>query len=174
MASAGAEAQRIPLWGGISSNGFEIVLQHERKKLDTHDWVEAMKAGRLTGAIQKLGPVVKRGPWTVLCDNESFLTTRASKKAHRDNRVKLLHIPARSPDLNPIERYWGWLKKTLRRRDLKDLSEKRPVLGRLAYAMRVRNVSKSPARQAFAKKCFAGLKKVCKLVLKKRGAASGK
>ena len=155
-------SRAIPVWGGLSAGGFEIVAQHPRKKLNTEDWVKEVEKGSLTGAIKKLGPVRKRGPWTVLCDNESFLSSRGSAEAHRDNKVALLHIPPRSPDLNPIERYWGWLKKTLRRRDLKDMKEKRPVLGKMAYAARIKRVCRGPASQPFAKKCFLSLKKVCK------------
>ena len=39
----------------------------------------------------------------VLCDNESFLDAAPCAKAHMLKRIKLWHIPPRSPDLNPVE-----------------------------------------------------------------------
>ena len=57
--------------------------------------------GKLTRATQALAPVRPRGPWKVLCDNQSFLHTRASKRA----MVKA--------DLNPVEKMWTWLRRRL-------------------------------------------------------------
>ena len=57
-------------------------------------------------------------------------------------RVSLWKIPPRSPDLNPVEKFWAWLRKGLRKRDLKDAVAKRPVLGKTAYKARV-NVTTS-------------------------------
>ena len=78
-----------------------------------------------------------------------------------------------SPDLNPIEKFWSWLGKELRRRDLKDLCEGRPVLGKIAYRLRVKAVLRSPKSQQVASRCAGTLKKVCKAVVAKKGAPSG-
>ena len=64
-----------------------------------------------------------------------------------------------SPDLNPIEKFWSWLGKELRRRDLKDLREGRPVLGKIAYRLRVKAVLRSPKSQQVASRCAGALKK---------------
>ena len=72
-----------------------------------------------------------------------------------------------SPDLNPIEKFWSWLGKELRRRDLKDLREGRPVLGKIAYRLRVKAVLRSPKSQQVASRCAGTLKKVCKAVVAK-------
>ena len=52
-------------------------------------------------------------------------------------------VPAKSPDLNPIEMFWGWVRRQLRLKDLEDTREKRPVLGNTAYKIRVKNLFKS-------------------------------
>ena len=119
-------------------------------------------------------PVLKRGPWWVLCDNESFLRTKQSIAANRANRIKLWKLPAKSPDLNPIERFWAWLRKELLRRDLADLAARRAVLGKFAYKQRVQGILRSKKAQEVAANIAGGLRKVCKLVIKKKGAASGK
>ena len=69
----------------------------------------------------------------VLCDNESFLSTARSKQAHANARLCMWHIPPRSPDLNPIEKYWAWLRKSLLARDLSDAVAKRPALDKAGY-----------------------------------------
>ena len=126
----------------------------------------------LDGAIKKLKPVSKRGPWTVLCDGESFLHCPESREAHRKVKVKLWQIPAKSPDLNPIDFFWAWMRRELRARDFADLRAKRPVLGKMAYKQRVVNVLRSAKAQRHAAACVRGLRKVCREVSLKGGAAS--
>ena len=63
--------------------------------------------------------------------------------AHRAAKIKLWKMPARSPDLNPVERYWAWLRRKLRAMDLQDAVAGRPTLGKTAYKARVRAVCRS-------------------------------
>ena len=74
--------------------------------------------------------------------------------------------------MNPIEKFWGWLRREMRRRDLQDWNAKRPPLGRTAYRARLRAVLRSKKAQGVAGRLAAGLLNVCKEVLKKKGAAS--
>ena len=41
------------------------------------------------------------------------MTARPSKEAYEAKGIHLWQIPPRSPDLNPIEKFWGWLQKDL-------------------------------------------------------------
>ena len=86
--------------------------------------------------------------------------------------MKLLHIPKASPDLNPIEKFWGWLRRELRKKDLEDLKNRRPALGKLAYKKRVRNFMRSKRVQDKAKAFARDIIRVCKEVVKKKGHAS--
>jgi hypothetical protein len=86
--------------------------------------------------------------------------------------VTLWKIPAKSPDLNPVERFWAWLRKKLRSMDLADAMAKRRVLGRTAYTARVRRVATSKTAQRVAAACARGLRKVCQEVVAKKGAAT--
>ena len=113
----------------------------------------------------------RHAPWTVLCDNESFLRSPLAREAHRRAQIKLWKMPPRSPDLNPIEKYWSWLRRALLRKDLEDLRKGRPVPGRTAYVARVRAINRSQRAQAVAASCAKGLKRVCQLVAEKRGVA---
>ena len=161
----------VPMWGGISEGGAAVVMFHPRKKVTSPEWAKVVEAGKLTGAIQKLGPVAANGPWTVLCDNESFLTAGASRAAYGDD-VVLWHVPAKSPDLNPVEMFWGWIRRELRRKDLADFVAKRPALGKSGYKQRVRGLIESQRAQGVAKKYAGGLRNACKEVVHKHGARS--
>ena len=107
-----------------------------------------------------------------LCDNESFLKADAVARAHASKHIELLHIPARSPDLNPVERFWGWLRKRLRAMDLADLKEGRKPIKKTALKERVRRLVSSVRAKATAKNHFFSLHKTCRLVRARRGAAT--
>ena len=74
--------------------------------------------------------------------------------------------------MNPIEKFWGWLRKKLRAADMKDMQARRPVLGKMAYRARIRSICKSRQAQRVAASYTLGLRKVCQQVINKEGAAS--
>ena len=135
-------------------------------------FLRAVSAGRLSNAITSLSPVKPKGPWWVLCDNESFLRVKKTQQAYRDAGVPLWQVPPRSPDLNSAEKFWSLPRRKLRAMDLKDAVAKRPVLGKMAYKRRVRSVCSPRQAQRVAKACALGLKKVCKEVIRNEGAAT--
>jgi hypothetical protein len=165
-------SRAIPLWGGIAETGFAPVLEHEHKKLTSEEWAAAVDSGKLESALLKLHPERRRGPWHVLCDNESFLRAPRSRTAHDALRVRLWQIPARSPDLNPVEKYWGWLRRQLRAQDLADLAAKRPVLIKAAYRKRIKATVSSARSRRVARAYVRGLRKVCLEVIRRKGAAT--
>jgi len=161
------------MWGGISAGGFHDVVYHEHRKLNENDWADdVVKKGRLVAAIKALKPVSKKGPWWVLCDNESFLRTDNSRAAYTQQKVKLWTMPARSPDLNPVEKFWAWVRKEMRARDMADLRARRVVPGKTAYTLRVKRLLKSRRAQQAASNIALGFKRVCKQVVANKGAAS--
>ena len=81
------------------------------------------------------------------------------------------HVPARSPDLNPVERVWAWLRKQLRAMDLKDAVARRPVLNKFAYKERVRRVCAGRKCQKVAANCAKSFRKTCRRVVDAGGAA---
>ena len=163
----------LPMWGGIGRGGCAVVAIHDRRKLTATDWTKIVESGKLNEALRRVKPAGGR-PWRVLCDGEKFLHVACSKKAMRSRGITLWRNPPRSPDLNPVERFWAWLRSELRRRDLEDLRAKRRPLGRTAYRQRLRAVMNSPKAQLKAKNIYASFKKVCKIVIKRKGAHSGK
>ena len=80
-------------------------------------------------------------------------------------------MPPRSPDLNPVELYWAWLKKHLRAMDLKDAVAKKPVISKVLYKQRIRAVIKSQKSQQVAAACAKKWVKTCQRVFAANGAA---
>ena len=165
-------ARALPMWGGISADGFREVTWHATKKISVEEWVRAVEAGKLTKALKALNPGRGRGSWSVLCDNEGFLRATASTAAHRDARVSLWQIPPKSPDLNPIEQFWSWLRRRLRAVELQDLAARRPALSKAAYQQRVRRICRSAAAQRAASAIAQNFRRTCQEVVRKRGAAA--
>ena len=166
-------ARALPMWGGISGGGAAVVVFHKTKKLKVHEWTGVINKGQLLAAVRSLKPR-RKAPWHILCDNERFLHAEVCRKACAKRKLKLCFVPPRSPDLNPVERFWSWLRKELRRRDLLDLNQGKPVLNKAAYRTRVRKVINSKKAQRVAKNIAKGFKRVCKIVVKLDGAHSGK
>jgi len=162
----------VSLWGGCSAKGFAPVVFHKTKKLTVAEWVKGVDGGRLGAALKAVRSQKVDGRWLVLCDNESFLRAAAVGAAHKKIGVKLLKIPAKSPDLNPVERFWAWLRKKLRAMDLADATKKRPVLTKAKYTARVKRLLKTKKAQQVAGACARGLRKVCREVVRNHGAAT--
>ena len=158
-------ARCIPLWGGVSEDGFAPVLWHAGKKTNMAEWSKAVREGKLTEALRFLNPKNKSGPWTVLCDGEGFLRAKVSMAAYSTRKISLWDVPPKSPDLNPIEMFWGWLRRKLRLMDLADLRQKRRPLGKTAYTMRAKGVMKSQKAKAVARNFARRMRKACKQVV---------
>ena len=47
----------------------------------------------------------------IICDNVPYQHAKAVKKTAKDLGIHLIYLPGYSPNLNLIERYWGFLKK---------------------------------------------------------------
>ena len=162
----------IPFWGAISADGFKEIAMHEQRKLTTEEWTDVLDAGKLEDVCKKLNPATPDGPWSMLCDGESFLHTSESRRYYRANRIRVWQIPAKSPDLNPIEKFWAWMRRRLRAFDMADLKAGRVVPGKSAYKQRLRNLLRSARAQEVAANCARGLYKVCVEVENKHGASS--
>ena len=72
--------------------------------------------------------------------------------------------------MNPIEKFWAWLRNRLRQRDLEDLQAGWPALGKTAFKARVRAICRSQHARRVAAACALGLRKVCLEVIAKKGA----
>ena len=165
-------ARAVPFWGGISEGGCGHILFTRSKKCTVGEWVEAVQNGTMGALLRKLNPRVKGRPWRVLSDGEKFLHSPASRAAYARRSTSLWTIPPRSPDLNPIEKFWSWLRRELRTRDLDDYMKKRACLPKAQYIARVKQVLSTVAAQRRAANIAGVFKHVRKEVAEKHGAAA--
>ncbi|MFT5318338.1 MAG: transposase [Chlamydiales bacterium] len=49
----------------------------------------------------------------VFCDNAGYYRNKAVTAYLENSRIKLHVLPPYSPNLNPIERLWKWMKETV-------------------------------------------------------------
>ena len=166
------QERAVPMWGGIGRTAFGLVCFHKNKKINSEDWAKVVRLGNLKRACQEACAPQKNGPWVVVCDNESFLDAKDSKKAYKQCNVELMHVPPRSPDLNPVEKYWSWVRRRLRALDLKDLHAKRKPLGKSALQARVRRVLQTRKAKTVASRIFLGFRKTCQECVNKSGRAT--
>jgi len=61
---------------------------------------------------QILLPELKEGQYLIL-DNASWHKSPKVLELLARKKCKVLFLPPYSPDLNPIEQYWGWMKKVI-------------------------------------------------------------
>jgi len=63
---------------------------------------------------QQLLPSLDKGT-VIVMDNASFHSKKQFFSVAQNAGCKLIFLPPYSPELNPIEKFWAWLKRFLRR-----------------------------------------------------------
>ena len=162
----------VPFWGGISQGGCGYIVFHEFKKCSIEEWCDAIQDGTLGRLLRRLNPRNTQRSWKLLCDGEGFLHSKDARKWYGRRSISTWKIPAHSPDLNPIEKFWSWLRRELRRRDLVDFKSKRAPITKAQYIARVKQVLTTRRANLAAANIAKSLKKVCKEVVDKKGAAA--
>ena len=95
------------------------------------------------------------------------------KNMHHASQSLLEKLVVNSLDLNPVEKFWGWVRKRLLELDLENLNKKRCIPSKQQYKKRVLQICNSKAAKTVANNYLLGLRNVCEKVLKKKGYASG-
>lgn len=83
----------------IAACRYSGTMDHERFE----DWFE-----------HKLLPALPEGT-VIVMDNASFHRKQKLYSLAQTFNCHLIFLPPYSPDLNPIEKFWAWLKSTLRK-----------------------------------------------------------
>lgn len=94
--------KRINLSGMIDVIGHNIVIQ-EDQTLNAESTIQFFRK------IEEAYPTKKR--IHLFCDNASYYRNKTVKEYLENSRVKLHFLPPYSPNLNPIERLWKWMKE---------------------------------------------------------------
>jgi transposase len=99
-----AKGSHVSLIGAIAFDGTRA-LRKTKGYIDGGEFINFI--------VEDLGPNLKNGDIVVM-DNLSVHKMESVKKAFEKFGVKVLYLPTYSPELNPIEMTWAWLKNLLR------------------------------------------------------------
>ena len=92
--------------GAFSSKGV-IELQTFENNMDSQKYIEILE--KLKDHLNELHP----NRYILLCDKDSKHRSGMSLDYYIQNDIKLLELPAYSPDLNQIENIWANIKNKL-------------------------------------------------------------
>ena len=114
---------------GYASRGQKVFDQISGRKYKRCGIVAAQMAGRILAPFQYSGtmdsslfefwfskqllPSLEKGA-VIVMDNASFHSKKRLISAAQNAGCRLIFLPPYSPELNPIEKFWAWLKRFLR------------------------------------------------------------
>ena len=100
----GLHGPKIHVWGAISSRGI-VSLKIFERNMDSQSYVNILR--------EKKAEMLRLYPegFIFMQDNDPKHTSNIAKNYINSNFMELLDWPPYSPDLNPIEEIWSWLKR---------------------------------------------------------------
>jgi transposase len=114
---------------GYSRKGHLITGEHTGKRFSRTSLIAGMKENKpvapmefkgycntdvvLSWVTEMLIPQLKPGD-VVIWDNATFHKSKKLAEAFELGGIGLIFLPPYSPDLNPIEQFWAWLKAWIR------------------------------------------------------------
>lgn len=105
---------KFHLWGGVSSRGATPLCIFQ-ENLTKERYVDILDSYLLPTA-----QVLYENDWWLLQDNDPKHTAGYTKQWFCDQNLQVLDFPPYSPDLNPIENIWGYIKKRLYNKGMTD------------------------------------------------------
>jgi transposase len=97
------------IWGAFSARGVGAIMW-ARKNIDGAQYKQILVRG-IPATLRKLGYGANEIVFQQ--DNATVHTTRANLAYLQRKGYKVMDWPSKSPDMNPIENLWGWLKGKL-------------------------------------------------------------
>ena len=105
-----SDKSKVMICGGISRKGVTDLYFwriSEDGGVDAQDYTDCLEEILLN----RMDGLYGYGRWRMIHDNARIHTAYLTQDFLEDNGVRIIKHPPYSPDLNPIERVWGYLKK---------------------------------------------------------------
>ena len=113
---------KINVWAAFSSMGtFPLCIFNQN--MDSTLFLDILQGHLLAQA-----EVFHENDWQLVMDNDPKHTAIKVKHWLNSNVPKVLRWPSQSPDLNPIENVFGWLKQELTKQGPKTIPELKKIL----------------------------------------------
>lgn len=114
---------KVMIWGGISWCGktkiyFFDHFKEKKQRINSQIYIKVIKK-----AIQEIKKIYKKKEWFFIQDNAPIHKSKITMKFFKNRKIHLIEWPRRSPDLNPIEMVWSYLKFKVEQRTPKKKEE---------------------------------------------------
>jgi transposase len=116
------DKSKVMIWAGISRKGITDIYWWKVTKDFTVDAREYTKCLKET-LIAKMNRLYGSYKWRFMQDNARPHTANYTREYLESQNVRLITHPPYSPDLNPIEKVWAYLKKKVMCKSYKNLDE---------------------------------------------------
>ena len=93
-------------------------------------------------------------------DNASVHTAKKIRGFLNKNKINVIQWPGNSPDLNPIENIWGYMKNRLENRDISTIPRLRIEISRMWRGLKT----------SYFKTLADSMPKRLRLIIKKKGS----
>ena len=99
----------VMVWGGIGPRGFRTPLIKFDKHVNSLTYIQAIQGNNIPGIISN----VFGTNWCWQQDNAPAHNALCTRFYLNQVMPNMIHWPALSPDLSPIEQVWAYIKKRL-------------------------------------------------------------
>ena len=146
-------------WGCMTWRGLGYGCQIYDGTMKSGDYISILDT-TLRETLEYYG--YQQGDFVFQHDNDRKHTARCTKAYLRGKGIEVLPWPARSPDLNPIEQVWDYLKIQIGRR------EKQPTIIHELWKIVLEEWERIPLD--YLQKLYESMPKRVQAVLKAKGA----